>query len=223
MTNKIVPKTGKTTQWKVSVPTNEIANPRVGLVGVYSVQNEENKELFKAIALIDAPGNVIFVINELGQIALVENYRHMVMPIETLAEIWHGGVAAVQSAIARGDVGTWSLEIPRGFNATRDVLKGGEEETQRTLEVIEENIGHINPNTGNCITSPWVTLAKASKMPATRAADPNENIRKVLWVEPEELMNHNIFCGFSLAAITLARHHLKKSENDFLREVGERM
>ena len=211
---------GEPKQWLWNPVRNALVNVKgFGIVQVFEVFDTETGEgKYEGITLSEGIGEVDVVIDEDGNFAFVEQDRFVVIPPEHLNEIWDKGVPDV---FAIEQIGYSFIEVPRGFSG--EIILEAEEETQRKIERVIAQLGNTNQNTANISTSPKVYLAMASKLPSGREQDPGEIIKRVVWMTPEQVREFETDCGFTNSALRKARQFLLKSEDPFLRDIGERI
>jgi len=225
MSNIFEKKEAPSTQW-VGV-TNGIVNSRFGAVHVVQIADEASgKPLYDGIIFVEGKGviNVIADIEDPDdpKIAFVTQVRLAVINPDYLNTIWGKGVPDIFDPEVKKHMGVLITELPRGFNLDNDILSEGEEETQRKIELVAE-IGNVNANTANTATSPQIIVAKATKLPSNREQDPNEKIKSVLWLRPEEIREMIDLCGFSMAILWKFRVWCLNNSDPVWKSLGEKL
>jgi hypothetical protein len=189
-------------QWKI-VPMTGIINTKFGAIRVVRVVNAEGKVLYEGVIFAEAKGAINVIVDtedaENPRIAFVRQLRHAVIDTDYLNSIWQFGVPDIFDPEIKAHMGVDMIELPRGFTP-KDVLSEAEEETQRKVIFVAE-AANVNANTANTATSPLIVIAKATTLPSGRTQDPDEKIREVLWLSPEQVWDKVKLCGFTLAGL----------------------
>ncbi len=201
-------------QWKMDLSEGTLENPRFGMIQLVDVC-DGNKRLYQQPIWSETRGEVDVIVNDTGEIAFVEQERHAVIPPKLYENIW--GAAPDRLSIKGGII---ELELPRGF--ANVIMAEVEEETRyKGGEVLYTT--HINPNTSLFATSPFLVVSLATKIPATAPSDPNEKIRRVVWLSPEETREVETLCAFTHAGLRIFRLWALKQDNSFWQDIGGRM
>jgi len=156
----------------------------------------------------ERPGGAITVAVDLeGNLALIEVFRAAVAPADSSLP-WPLPEEGL------GQLGTWSLEIPRGFPK-----KGAAAEQTATEEPAEELghpvrsirlVGAVNCNTAYFVRRIPVYMAVIDRSLLSGVEpDINEKIRTADWFSANEvdtkIASGEIFCALTLGALMLAR------------------
>lgn len=193
------------TQWVVG--ENGIVNSRFGIIRVINV-TQDGRPVYEGVNFSESDGSIVIVadIDDAynPRIAVVEQERFAVIDPKYLNEHWQKGVPDIFDSEMKAHMGLSMKELPRGFNESKDVFREGEEETGRKIKPVAQ-IGNVNANTANTATSPRIVVAQATKLPSEWKQDPNEIIKQVLWLSPEEVVKTISLCGFSMAALWVFR------------------
>lgn len=201
-------------QWTWNPEKDRLENPKFGYIQVVDVCDGE-KRLYQQPIWSEARGEVNVIVNDEGEIAFVEQERHAVILPQLYAGKWKEAPEILQY-----DTGATELELPRGF--ANALLAEAEEETRyKAGEIVFQT--HICANTSFFATSPFVVICRATKIPAEVPSDPNEKIRRVLWLSPKEVRKVETICSFTYSALWIFRLWALKQQNDFWRGIGEKL
>ncbi len=193
-----------------------IAQPDGAIAGMCNIRTE-------------TPGEVNIVIREKDMaIAFVSKYRNQVLPHSEANIAWRN--TGNLDLLSAPQLGMDTLEVTRGWTYNPEkpwkVMTEGQEETGLVVTNITP-IGYIYPNTGNCSTWADVSFGIATDQPYGKSVDNLEatEIKKVVWLTPNKVRDYvaNEFCGFSIAALNKFRVYALKSQDNFLREMGQRL
>lgn len=194
---KIAPIEGGLTGWEWNEEARRLVNPRIGVIQLVSVRDEQGNELYQQPISSENRGEISIIVNDKAEMAFVEAERHAVLPLEAYVESWQEAPNPLDH-----DSGTAIIELPRGF--ANALLTEAEEESRYKQEFVAK-LGNINANTALFATSPGIVVSRALTIPADRPPDPNERIRQVLWLTPEEVAKlaapDGTLCGFTLAGV----------------------
>jgi len=211
-------------QWKWNEEEKKLENPKFGFIQLVDVCDGD-KALYQQPVWSEVRGVVNVIVSDEGRIAFVEQERHAIMPLEVYIATWEVApplfvrtvITRTKKAVLMGIVGH---ELPQGF--TNALLGEVEEETRyRAGEIIFQT--NINANTSLFATSPLVMVTRATKIPADTPPDPTEKIRRVVWLSPEEVREVQTLCSFTHSALRLFRLWAMKQEDEFLRNIGQRL
>lgn len=216
----------ETKGWSWNEEEKYLGNPKFGRIQIVSVCDEEGREIYQQPVWLEQRAEIDIVVNERQQIAFIETVRHALIPPAEYADKWNDwGSPGDDNRMMIPhptdlQTGVSQLEIPRG--GTNIALREAEEETGYKVEMVEF-LGHMNMNTAWFGTSPFVYVCKALPIPSEVPPDPQEVIRKVVWLSPEEAKEVDTLCGTSYAVLFLLRRWALKQEDSFWREIGERL
>jgi len=206
-----------------------LVNPAIGRIQMVSVVDDNGVERYQQPVWLEQRGEIDVIVDERGCIAFVETVRHAVLrPFSELEWKKWKPTKENPGALIPHPVdlapGVTQLEIPRGF--TEAVLREAEEEVQRKVYFAAQ-LGNLNMNTAFMGTSPFVYLCYATPRQSDIPPDPNETIKKVVWLTPEETRNVETLCATTCAALYLFRRwalqHPEDRFNVFLKNVGAQL
>ena len=198
-----------------------VENPRFGRVQVIDHLGPEGKPAYPAPIWSQTRGEVVCTVNDQFQIAMAEQIRPVVLDPALYADRWADlGIIDPFSPEFIGKQGMTLLEMVRGY--TQALGDEAREETRYEIEKVAV-IGHHNTDTANMVTSPFVVVAKGTSRPSGMAPDPNEQIKRVVWIPAEETRDLDTICGFTHGVLHQVRGWALKQDDPFWRELGERL
>jgi len=212
--------------WGWNEEGHYLGNPGFGRIQLVAVCDDEGKEIYQQPVWLGQRGEVDVIVNDAQKIAFIEAIRHAVIPPAEYAERWNEWQSSKEDNRmliphpADLRTGVVQLEIPRGF--TNVALREAEEEVRYEVE-LTVCLGHLNMDTAFFGTSPLVYVCRASSIPSDVPPDPQEIIRRVVWLLPEEAREVETLCGVTFSTLFLFRRWAFKQEDDFWREIGERL
>jgi len=211
-------------QWGV-----EVTHPRFGSSRLFWVVDPEGIPMYETLIRTETPGEVNIVVRkEDGAIAFVTKYRANVLPKTPENVAWRN--SGYLDLLSAPQLGMDMLELTRGWTYNPEkpwkMMTEGQEETGLVVEGVQE-LPHIYPNTG--IISTWIDVSWgfATDKPYGKSVDELENveIKKVIWLRPEEVRRYMLEgnCALSKAALATFRGYALQSSDDFLRELAEKL
>ena len=185
-------------QW---VPS--FSNDRFGRVEVVQMMKEDSKTpAYQGLLFSESRGEVDVVVNDEGKIAFVINERHAVLDPKLYADNW-GKTPVNYFSYAKEKRGMALLELPRGLN-TKLMGEANEEIEYEVASAMI--IGNVNMNTAVNVTSPFVAVTRAVRYKKNLGQhDPNERVKEVVWLTPEETRSIYTLDGFTHAALHMVR------------------
>lgn len=177
-------------------------HPKFGAILHCVVADDDGKPVYDQPVIADPLGAVCIPIDNDGNIYLIANNRPLPSP---------GGYRSYPP-VEFEDSGVASLEFPRGFaepgeSPESTAIREEEEECGYKIDHLHR-IGEINPNTTFYLKSIPVFLAEiGTPTISKRVDDGNESVLRVEVFSLDGLLDlvaqNKIFCGFTLASITL--------------------
>lgn len=198
-----------------------IGNGAFGQIRVVEMLKPDGSVAYRAPIWSQKRGEVVCTVNDQFQIAMVEQLRPVVLNPALYADQWDElGIIDPFSPEFIEQQGMTLLEMVRGY--TQTLGDEAREETRYDIEKVAV-IGHHNTDTANMVTSPFVVVAKGTSRPSGMAPDPNEQIKRVVWVPAKETREMNTICGFTHGVLHQVRSWALKQDDPFWRELGERL
>jgi len=221
---------GELKGWTWDEDAQALFNPAFGRIQMIAVLNSDGSVNHHRPAWVETRGEITVVVNDEGSFAFVRQMRPVVIPPENYAAKWQewsppkGSSELLIPHPADLSPGVDCLEVPRGFS--NGLLHEAEEETRFRVEqppVAHLGVGHVNMNTTFMATSPFALLCKATRVPSDLDPDPDEPIREVLWLPPEEASEILTLDANTYALLWLVRKWALKQEDSFWGEIAERL
>lgn len=181
-----------------------LVNPALGKVVHVAVCNDEGKPLYDQFLHAEPVGAVTVPMNSEGKIGIITVARPTAKPGTYNYPNFENNLS---------NLGWESIEVPRGFPRKGEIgaqtaAREAGEELGSPIKLIEL-LGEITPNTTFHPHRIPVYLAQVDEnFTGPIPGDVNEKILKVYWVTKSELLgmvkDNQIYCGMTMAAITLA-------------------
>jgi len=166
----------------------------LGTIQMISVCDSNGKELYQQPWWLESRGEVSIVADEKGRIGFVEIDRHCVIPLSEYFSNW--GISPPEPFVLPS--GSRHLELPRGFSGA--ILEEAQEETM--LKVTHElTIDNVNSNTSFFATSPSIELYRAEAVSSGYSPMENEQIRRVIFLDPADIAHLRTICGYTKASL----------------------
>lgn len=203
-----------------------LTNPNLGNIQLVSVCDNQGKELYQQPVFVEQRAEIDVIVNPEKQIAFVEICRPVVVPPNNYIDDWprwkpseRNPSAMIPHPVDLG-AGVTQLELPGGY--TNDRLREGEEEIGCMIQFVS-SLESLCPSTAFFATSLLLHVGKALPIPSGLSALPEEGIKKVVWLYPEEARGIKTLDSITLAALWRFRLWALNQEDEFWKTIGERM
>lgn len=198
-----------------------IGNDTFGKIRVAEMLKPDGSVAYRAPIWSQRRGEVVCTVNDQFQIAMVQQVRPVVLDPALYAGRWGDlGIIDPFSEEFIEQQGMTLLEMVRGY--TQVLGDEAREETSYEIEKVA-TIGYHNTDTANMVTSPIVVVAKGTTRPSGKAPDPNEQIKRVVWVPAEETRDLDTICGFTHGVLHQVRGWALHQVVPFWHDLGERL
>jgi len=190
-----------------------------------SVRDNTGQEIYQMPLWVEQRAEGDVIINEKEEIAFVKIHRHAVVPPKNYVGTWDrwksgpAGSMLIPHPVDLG-AGVTHLELAQGY--TDVILREAEEEVGYKVKMIAL-LQYVSPSTAFFATSLPVYVGKASAIPSGLSPLPEEGIKQVIWVPPEEVRGIETLCSLTLSSLFLFRNWALKQKDDFWREIGEKL
>jgi hypothetical protein len=225
--NSIQRLTKAPSQWTWNPVENCLSNPHYGRIQIVAVYSDAGQRPYEQPIFLQQLGEFYIVVNEEMRIAFIEIQRHAVIPLEKYQDSWHTWRPPERSTELiiphPADIHSHGIvhqEIPGGLALNK--LQEAEEETGYQVTQVA-HLGYLNPDASFYGTSDPVYVCKASTIPSNVPPDPNELIRKVHWLSPEQAQEIETLAMNTCASLFLFRRWALKQKDRFWKEIGEKL